>query len=85
MVETTSIGPKNKEVQNNQVCLVLDNFPSNKSKYLPLVHSHLIDWGQEDSPNLDWFKNDEAIVEFLGVREGFPYGDHKARFAIELD
>lgn len=34
---------------------------------------------------LDWFENDEAISEFLGVREGFPQGDHKAGFAIDLN
>lgn len=31
------------------------------SNDLPPVHSHLIYWGQEGKPTLDWFENDEAI------------------------
>lgn len=69
----------------NQVCMLSRSFTTKGSNELPLIHSHLINWGREGKPTLDWFENDEAIVEFLGVREGFPQGDHKAGSAIDLD
>lgn len=34
---------------------------------------------------MDWFENDEAIAEFMGVRHGFTYDDHKTGFARDLD
>lgn len=52
---------------------------------LPLIHPHLIDWGQKENPQLYWFQNDEAISQFLGTRDELPYDDHKAGFAIDLD
>lgn len=61
------------------------SFTIEERNELPLIHSHLIDWGKEEKPTLDWFENDEAIPEFLGVREGFQLGDHKAGFSIDLD
>lgn len=70
---------------NNQVCMLLETVTTEGSNELPLVHSNLIDWGWEGKPTLDWFENDEAIAEFLGVREGFPQGDHKAGFVVDLD
>lgn len=52
---------------------------------MPLVYPQLIQHDQQEPLTLDCFQNDEAIVEFLGLREAIPQGDHKARFAIDLD
>lgn len=52
---------------------------------LPLVCLQLIDWDQQEPPSLDTIKNDEAILEFMGLHEGIPSGDHMVGFTIKLD
>lgn len=52
---------------------------------MPLVYPQLIQYDQQEPLTLDCFQNDEAIAEFLGLREGIPQGDHKAGFSIDLD
>jgi len=50
-----------------------------------LVYPKLIDWDQQGAPVIDVFQNDEALAEFMGLREGIPLGDHKAGFVMELE
>ncbi|GLJ21183.1 hypothetical protein SUGI_0387850 [Cryptomeria japonica] len=52
---------------------------------MPIIHPELIKWNQPNSPCLDFFQNDEAIIDFLELRDNLPSRDHKARFAIELN
>jgi len=52
---------------------------------LPLVHPQLIQWDQQAPPRLDLFGNDEAIAEFMGLREGIPSRDHKVGYIMDLD
>lgn len=40
-------------------------FDTNAPNDLPLVHPELIDWGQEDPPELQTFSDDHAIINFL--------------------
>lgn len=42
-----------KYVQNKQVCMMSETSSTEESKDLPLIHSHLVVWGQEESPSLD--------------------------------
>lgn len=74
-----------KYVFDNRICMISTTSPPNEDKDLCLMHPHLIDWGQEETPYLGCFQNDEAIAEFLGARDRFPYDDHKASFTIDLD
>jgi len=55
-----------------------------KSPNLELVYPDLIDWDQQGAPILDTFQNDEALVEFMGLRKGIPLGDHKVGFMMDL-
>ena len=41
--------------------------------------------GPQGTLPVRFFQNDEAIINFLGARNDLPLGDHKARFAIELN
>ncbi|MGI4370209.1 hypothetical protein ACR2V4_26810, partial [Klebsiella pneumoniae] len=52
---------------------------------MPIIHPELIEWNQPNPPCLDLFQNDEAIIDFLELRDNLPSGDHKAGFAIELN
>lgn len=54
----------------------------NTNDGLPLVYPQLIDWDQQEPQSLDTFEDDEAIVEFMELREGIPSGDHKVGFVI---
>ncbi|GLJ53608.1 hypothetical protein SUGI_1143590 [Cryptomeria japonica] len=54
-------------------------------KVMPIIHPELIEWNQPNSPCLDFFQNDEAIIDFLELRDNLPSGDHKAGFTIELN
>ncbi|GLJ17614.1 hypothetical protein SUGI_0306680 [Cryptomeria japonica] len=47
-------------------------------KGLPLVHHQLIDWDNEGPAQFDTFQNDEAFINYLGIRDDLPPGDHKA-------
>lgn len=69
----------------NMVATITINSNLEDERDLCLMFSHLIDWGQQEPPQLDWFENDEEIVEFLGARNGLPYDDHKAGLATDLD
>jgi len=50
-----------------------------------LVYPKLINWDQQGSLVIDVFQNDEALAEFMELREGIPLGDHKAGFVMELE
>ncbi|GLJ16865.1 hypothetical protein SUGI_0290680 [Cryptomeria japonica] len=52
---------------------------------MPIIHPELIEWNQPNPPCLDFFQNDEAIIDFLELRDNLPSGDHKAGFSIELN
>ncbi|GLJ55837.1 hypothetical protein SUGI_1198920 [Cryptomeria japonica] len=52
---------------------------------LPLVHHQLIDWDHEGPVQFDTFQNDEAFIDYLGIRDDLPPGDHKAGYTIELN
>lgn len=49
---------------------------------LPLVHHQLINWDYEGPIQLDTFQNDEAFIDYLGIRDDLLLGDHKARYTI---
>jgi len=56
------------------------------SNPLPLIYPKLIDWDLEGTtPELDTFENDEAIIDYLDLRNHIPAGDHRAGYAIELN
>ncbi|KAH9327792.1 hypothetical protein KI387_007970, partial [Taxus chinensis] len=57
----------------------LDKYP------IALVYPELIDWDQQLHVPLDFFENDEAFMEFMGLRDFIPTGDHKKGFKIQLD
>lgn len=52
---------------------------------ISLIYPQLVNWDQQGPPILDIFGNDEAIAEFMGLREEIPQGDHKVCFTIDLD
>lgn len=52
---------------------------------LLFIHSQLIDWDQQELQCLDTFQNNEAFIDYLGICEDLPLGDHKAGYIIELD
>ena len=52
---------------------------------LPLLDPELIDWDSPPMPELDVFHNDDSIIDYLGIRDHLPLGDHKAGFPIELN
>lgn len=52
---------------------------------LQLIYPKLIDWDQQQASILDILKNDDDIVEFMGVRDGIPPREYKEGFDIDLD
>lgn len=52
---------------------------------LPLLYPKLIDWDSPPIPELDVFYDDDSIIDYLGIRDYLPLGDHKAGFLIELN
>lgn len=73
--------------------LHLENFSSNiimtyehdPTNPLPLIYLELIDWVTPPIPKLDIFHNDDSIIDYLGIRDHLPLGDHKIGFPIELN
>ncbi|GLJ21626.1 hypothetical protein SUGI_0402520 [Cryptomeria japonica] len=63
----------------------LDPANSKNIKGLPLVHHQLIDWDYEGPAQFDTFQNDEAVIDYLGIRDDLPPGDHKEGYTIELN
>jgi len=71
---------------NNSVLTINAFEPDQLNDPLPLVHPKLIDWDLEGTtPELDTFENDEAIIDYLELRDHIPTGDHRAGYAIELN
>lgn len=52
---------------------------------MQIIHPKLIEWNLQDPPHLDTFQNDDAIIDFLELRDDIPSGDHKVGYAIELN
>ncbi|KAH9311391.1 hypothetical protein KI387_026426, partial [Taxus chinensis] len=52
---------------------------------IDLVYPCLVEWDKQRHVTLDLFENDEAIAEFMGIRDTIPIGDHKKGFYIDLD
>lgn len=44
---------------------------------LSLVHPQLLDWDQLETIPLDTFQNDDAFIDYLGIQDDLPLGDHK--------
>ncbi|KAH9310125.1 hypothetical protein KI387_038036, partial [Taxus chinensis] len=42
-------------------------------------------WDQQLHMPLDFFENDEAFAEFMGLGDSIPFGDHRKGFVIQLD
>jgi len=71
---------------NNSILTINAIEPDQPNDLLPLVHPELIDWDLEGTtPKLDTFKNDDAIIDYLDLRDHIPTGDHKDGYAIELN
>lgn len=81
------------EIDLTNTIINLDNFSINTisafeidlNDPMPLVHPKLIDWDSLDHPELDVFHNDDAIIDYLRIRDHLPPGDQKSRFLIELN
>lgn len=56
-----------------------------KIEGLPLVHHQLIDWDHEGPIQFDTFQNDEAFIDYLGIQDDLPLGEHKEGYTIELN
>ncbi|KAH9328700.1 hypothetical protein KI387_000808, partial [Taxus chinensis] len=65
---------------NNSVLTVNPTEPT-----LDLVYPSLVEWNQQHHMPLDLFENDEAIANFMGIRDTIPIRDHKKGFFIDLD
>ncbi|KAH9311809.1 hypothetical protein KI387_026844 [Taxus chinensis] len=65
---------------NNLVLTITPTEPT-----LDLVYPSLVEWDQQCHMPLDLFKNEEAIAEFMGIRDTIPIGDHKKGLFIDLD
>lgn len=81
------------EIDLTDTIINLDNFSINTisafetdpNDPMPLVHPELINWDSPDHPELDVFHNDDTIIDYLGIRDHLPPGDHKSGFLIELN
>lgn len=52
----------------NFFIITLTTFETNQSNdSLPLVHPDLIDWEQNESIEIDYFRNDYVIAQYLNV------------------
>ncbi|KAH9311339.1 hypothetical protein KI387_026374, partial [Taxus chinensis] len=65
---------------NNAILIITPTKPT-----LDLVYPCLVERDQQHHVPLDLFKNYEEIVEFMGIRDTIPIGDHKKGFFINLD
>lgn len=57
----------------------------NPNTDLKPIYPQLVDWDQQGPPTLDSLKNDEALLELMGLRNNMPLGDHNTRFEVMLD
>jgi len=71
---------------DNFVLTINTSEPDQTSNPLPLINPELIDWDLEGTTlELDTFENDEAIIDYLDLRNHIPARDHRAGYAIELN
>lgn len=71
-------------IEDNSILTLTSNDFDNLND-LPLIHPQLLDWDLPEHVPMDTFQNDDAFINYLGIQDDLPLGDHKAGYIIELN